>query len=111
MVRQGLRTVLESYADVEVVGEAANGEEAVARADEWQPAVVVMDINMPKLNGVDATARIKARYPHMLVIGLSVNANAEAQEAMARAGAARLLTKEAAVDELYRAIQDVLVRR
>jgi PAS domain S-box-containing protein len=111
MVRQGLRTVLESYADVEVVGEAANGEEAVAGADEWQPAVVVMDINMPKLNGVDATTRIKARHPHMLVIGLSVNANAEAQEAMARAGAARLLTKEAAVDELYRAIQDVLVRR
>ena len=72
MVRQGLRTVLDSYADIEVVGEAWNGEEAVAGTDRLRPAVVVMDINMPKMNGIEATRLIKARHPDIIVIGLSV---------------------------------------
>ena len=63
MVRQGLRTMLERYADVEVVGEACNGEEALMSSEQLKPAVVVMDINMPKMNGIEATARLKARYP------------------------------------------------
>jgi DNA-binding NarL/FixJ family response regulator len=63
-----------------------------------------MDINMPKLNGIEATARIKAAHPHIKVIGLSVNADARNQDAMLQAGADLLLTKEAAVDELHRAI-------
>jgi DNA-binding NarL/FixJ family response regulator len=108
MVRQGLRSVLESYADVEVVGEAADGVEAVTLADRLQPALIVMDINMPRKSGIDATAEIKARRPQIAVVGLSVQANGEAQEAMRKAGAAMLLTKEAAVDQLYQAIQDVL---
>ena len=108
MVRQGLRSVLDSYADIEVVGEAWNGEEAVALVERLQPAIVLMDINMPKMNGIDATIRIKARYPHTIVIGLSVNAGGANEEAMRNVGAAMLLTKEAAVDELYRAIQETL---
>jgi PAS domain S-box-containing protein len=104
MVRQGLRSVLEGYADVEVVGEAADGEEAVVLAERLKPSVVVMDINMPKKNGIDATAEIKARHPEIVVIGLSVNAAGENQSAMRQAGAAVLLTKEAAVEELYGAI-------
>ena len=108
MVRQGLRSVLDSYADIEVVGEAWNGEEAVALVERLQPALVVMDITMPKMNGIEATTRIKARYPHTIVIGLSVNAGGANEEAMKNAGAAMLLTKEAAVDELYRAIQETL---
>ena len=63
---------------------------------------------MPKLNGIEATARIKAQFPHVHIIGLSVNTEAGNQEAMQKSGAARLLTKEAAVDELYQAIQSVL---
>src|SRR6478735_7207592 len=74
MVRQGLRTMLESYADVEVVGEACDGEEALVCTEQLNPAVVVMDINMPKMNGIEATARLKARYPDVAIIGLSVNA-------------------------------------
>ncbi len=108
MVRQGLRSVLDSYADIEVVGESWNGEEAVAAAEMLQPAVVLMDINMPKMNGIEATALIKARSPGTIVIGLSVNAGGANEQAMKQAGAAMLLTKEAAVDKLYRAIQDVL---
>jgi PAS domain S-box-containing protein len=105
MVRQGLRSVLDSYADIEVVGEAWNGEEAVDAVEALQPAVVLMDINMPKLNGIEATARIKSRYPAITVIGLSVNAGGENEAAITKAGAALLLTKEAAVDELYQAIR------
>lgn len=105
MMRQGLRSVLEGYADVEVVAEAADGEQAIAAVRQFQPAVVVMDINMPRLNGVDATRHIKAEYPGILVIGLSVNADGQNGTAMEKAGAMLLLTKEAAVEQLYSAIQ------
>jgi PAS domain S-box-containing protein len=107
MVRQGLRTMLESYADVQVIGEASNGEEALTTVERLHPAVVVMDINMPKLNGIEATARLKSRFPDLIIIGLSVNAEEENQRAMKRAGASRLITKEAAVEQLYAAIKEI----
>ena len=108
MMRQGLRSVLDGYEDVEVVGEAADGEEAVRAVEQLDPRVVIMDINMPNKNGIEATAHIKSHSPSTTVIGLSVNADAENQGAMTRAGAAVLLTKEAAVEELYQAIQQAL---
>jgi PAS domain S-box-containing protein len=108
MMRQGLRSVLEGHADVQIVGEASDGVEAVAMADELRPAVVIMDINMPRLNGIEATTRIKAQHPDIRVIGLSVNAGPNNKEAMLKAGADMLLTKEAAVEELYRGIQSVV---
>lgn len=107
MVRQGLRSVMEGFPDIEIVGEASNGHEAVKLVERRQPAVVLMDINMPKLNGVEATAKIKTEYPHIAIIGLSVNAESGNQEAMKKAGAAMLLPKEAIVDELYTAILSV----
>jgi len=108
MVRQGLRSLLESYEDVEIVGEGSNGEEAIELVEQLRPALVVMDLNMPKKNGIEATARIKARWPETVVIGLSVQAGEEARRAILNAGGAVLLTKEAAVDELYRTIREVL---
>jgi PAS domain S-box-containing protein len=108
MVRQGLRSVLESYQDVAIVGEACNGEEAVSFVERLQPTVVLMDINMPKMNGIEAAAEITSRYPAIVVIGLSVNADGANETAMRKAGAATLLTKEAAVDELYRTILETL---
>jgi PAS domain S-box-containing protein len=108
MVRQGLRSVLDQYDTIEVVGEAWNGEEAVAAAAALSPTIVLMDINMPKMNGIDATAAIKARFHDMIVIGLSVQAGGANEEAMIQAGASMLLTKEAAVDELHQAIERVL---
>jgi len=108
MMRQGLRSVLEAHPDIEIVGEASDGDEALAMVHSLQPAVVVMDINMPRLNGIEATARIKAQYPGIRVIGLSVNAGPNNREAMLKAGADMLLTKEAAVEELYRGIQSVV---
>lgn len=107
MVRQGLKAVLNAYADIELVGEAGDGEEAVRLVDRLRPAVVVMDLNLPKLDGVEATRRIKLRHPETIVIGLSVNPTKENEEAIKRAGAVGLLSKEAAVEQLYETIVEV----
>ena len=104
MVRQGLRTLLSGYPELTIIGEAENGEEAISAVERLTPDVVVMDLHMPALNGCEATTIIKARHPEIVVIGLSVNADANNEKAMLKAGAACLLTKEAAVDKLYNAI-------
>ena len=105
MMRQALRSILDGYPDVELVGEAGDGLEALALVDQLHPSVVVMDINMPHMSGIKATLQIKAHHPEIFVIGLTVNAGAEIQEAMRKAGAVQCITKEAAVDDLYQAIQ------
>jgi CheY-like chemotaxis protein len=111
MVRQGLRSVLEGYTDLELVGEAGDGEEAVILAEKLRPAIVLMDINMPKMNGFEATAEIKRNNPSVTVIGLSVKADSENRSAMLKAGASMVLPKEAAVDELHTAIQTAVESR
>jgi len=111
MVRQGLRTVLESYGDIEVVGEAANGKESLECVEHLQPSVVVMDLSMPQMNGIDATMVIKARHPETIVLGLSVNASQDNRTAMTNAGASGFLAKEAAVDQLYDLIQHTIAER
>ncbi len=108
MMRQGLRSVLEGYSDVSVVGEASDGQEAVQAARELLPSIVVMDINMPKMNGIEATRRIKTINRDIVVIGLSVNAGPDTQDAMCGVGAWTVLTKEAAVEELYGTIKQAL---
>ncbi|MBX3300643.1 MAG: response regulator [Nitrospira sp.] len=108
MVRQGIRAVLDGYPDLTLVGEAANGEEAVRLVEELHPAVVVMDVNMPKLNGIEATRRITAAHPDVHVIGLSIDAETSNQHAMRAAGAQVLLTKEYAAERLYVAIQTIV---
>jgi DNA-binding NarL/FixJ family response regulator len=105
MVRQGLRGMLDDYPDIVVLGEASNGEEAVVLTDQLRPSIVLMDINMPKMGGIEATAHIKARHPETIVIGLSVQAGHESHLAMLKAGATKLLSKEAAGDQLYHAMQ------
>lgn len=108
MVRQGLRSVLDAYDDIQIIGEAQDGVEAVRLTGELRPRVVVMDISMPNMNGIEATAEIKVQYPDTTVIGLSVNADSDNADAMARAGARRLLTKEMAVESLYGAIREAV---
>ncbi|MCE3223715.1 MAG: hypothetical protein K0S58_1895, partial [Nitrospira sp.] len=110
MFRQGLRALLDGYADIDLVGEAADGEQAVLLVKELRPTVVVMDVNMPGKNGIEATAEITARYPETIVIGLSVNAGAHDQVAMVHAGAKMLLPKETAVEHLYGVIQEAVRR-
>src|SRR4030095_5917372 len=105
MFREGLRTLLQSYPDIDVVEEANDGAEALVKASTVQPAVVVMDISMPKMDGVAATRLLKTQHAHIPVLGLSVTGQGYQVEAMIKAGAEKVLTKEKAVDELYDAIQ------
>jgi DNA-binding NarL/FixJ family response regulator len=105
MVRQGVRTLLEAYPNIEVVGEAGDGEEGLRQVEMLQPSVVVMDITMPKMDGVTSTRLIKTYYPHTAVVGLSVLAQSYPIDTMIKAGAHEVITKEKAVDKLYDAIQ------
>jgi PAS domain S-box-containing protein len=104
MVRQGLRSILDAYRDISVVGEATDGEEAVAMAGLLAPDVIVMDVNMAKLDGIEATRRVKARWPGIIVVGLSVSTRAQVETLLREAGASCYVSKEAAGDELYGAI-------
>ncbi len=108
IVRQGLRAMLNGYTDIELIGEAGHGEEAVRLVDQLRPEVVVMDINMPKMGGIEATAAIKRRHPEITILGLSVNTGSDNKEAMLKAGASRLLNKESAVEQLYDAIHEAV---
>jgi len=110
MVRQGLCLMLDACPDIEVIAEASNGREALEIAQKLKPSVVVIDINMPLMNGIEATAQIRAALPDTIVIGMSVNASADNQDAMRTAGASVLLPKEAAGDQLYGAIQAAMKR-
>ena len=105
MVRQGLRCTLEGYPSIEVVGEASDGEEAVACVPKVQPTVVVMDIVMPKMDGIAATRLIKTQYPHIAIIGLSRELKDYTSYSMKKAGASEVLDKKNAVVVLYDAIQ------
>lgn len=93
IMREGLRSMLESEGEFEVVGEAMDGEVAVELSSSAQPDVILMDINMPKLNGVDATRRIKHRFPDIVVIGLSMHEDPQLEQLMYEAGASAYLSK------------------
>ena len=107
MFRQGLRTLLQSYPDIEVVDEASDGAEAVSKVSAVQPAVVVMDISMPRMDGVAATRLLKSQHDQVTVLGLSVTGQGYQVDAMLKAGAVKVLTKERAVDELYDCIKNI----
>jgi DNA-binding NarL/FixJ family response regulator len=111
VLRQGLRSIVTGYEGFEVVGEAADGMEAVELAQRLRPDVVIMDINMPKMNGIEATKRIKAKQPEIVVIGLSVHQSSNTAEAMRAAGASGYLTKENAAEVLCQAIDTATKER
>jgi len=110
MVRQGLRWLLEDHQDIRVVGEAKGGLEAIAMAHELKPDVIVMDVNMPGLNGIEATRRIVLDQPGVVVIGLSFASDPSVLAAMKDAGAYICLTKKRAAEDIYRAIVDAVNR-
>jgi DNA-binding NarL/FixJ family response regulator len=108
MMRQGLRNLLEVHSDLRVVGEAADGESALQAVRDLHPDIVVMDIGLPGMNGIEATRRIIAEFPAVKVIGLSMLLPRRFAAWMAEAGAAALLSKESVVDDLVRIIRDVI---
>ena len=104
LVRNGLSSVLRYHTELQVVGEAADGQEAVALAAALKPDVVVMDVNMPRMDGVEASKRIKRELPSTVVIGLSMHEGGEHESAMRESGAVAYLTKDSAADRLIETI-------
>jgi DNA-binding NarL/FixJ family response regulator len=105
MVRRGMRDFLSLHDDIEVVGEASDGLEAVERATRLRPDIVVMDLMMPNLDGIDATSRIKASLPEIEVIALTSFIEEARVVAAIEAGASGFLLKDAEADELAAAIR------
>ncbi len=105
MTRQGLRTMLERQGDMEVVGEASNGRDAIALVRDNRPDVVVMDITMPVLNGMEATHHIHKECPGTKVVILSMHASHEHIAGVLRAGATGYVLKDSPFEELVHAIR------
>lgn len=107
LLRQGLRALLEQEADIEVVAEVADGRAVVQRSRELRPDVVVMDIGMPELNGIEATRRIRRQIPGIRIVGLSMHTSQRMVVEMLRAGADGYVAKLSAFEEVVRAVRAV----
>jgi DNA-binding NarL/FixJ family response regulator len=107
MVRKGLRLLLGEQADMEVVGEADNGREAVALVRQLRPDVIVMDVSMPELNGLKATGKIKELCPDVKILTLTRHTDDGYLQQLLQAGASGYVLKKSADEELVRAIRAV----
>lgn len=107
LVREGTRRILEAAGGIDVVGEAADGEEAVALVERCDPDVAIIDIGMPLLNGIEATRRIKMTHPHVSVLVLTVHDDDQYIFALLEAGAAGYLLKDVEGRQLVQAVEAV----
>ena len=108
IVRQGLALLLAGDPDMGVVGEAEDYRTTIKLIEEFSPQVVIMDISMPDLNGVEATRRILSKYPRIKIIALSMHSDSLFVLNMLNAGASGYLLKDCALDELAKAIRTVV---
>ena len=108
ILRQGLRTLLEQEKDIQIVGEADNGRSSVKLTGELAPDVVIMDVAMPDLNGIDATRRITEADPRTRVLALSMHSDGRYVKGMLQAGARGYILKDCAAEELTHAICTVM---
>ena len=111
ILRNGLRSLLEEQPDMQVVAEAENGRKTVRLAREVKPDVVIMDISMPDLNGIEATRKVLAERPGTRVIALSMHSDRQMVRGMLRAGASGYLIKDCAFEELTQCIRAVVSNR
>src|SRR5215475_11075859 len=107
VVRQGFKMILSAQSDMEIVGEAGNGREAVERAEELRPDIVVMDVAMPELNGIEATRRLIEALPHTRVLALSMHKDNVYVREILRAGARGYLLKDSPAGDLVAAVRAV----
>ncbi|MBA4373014.1 MAG: DNA-binding response regulator [Thermodesulfovibrio sp.] len=111
IVRDGLRTLLQKYPEIEVIGEAEDGRSTVELTRELSPDVVIMDIAMPDMNGIEATRRITGEKPGVKVVALSMHSDKRFVSEMLKAGASAYLLKHSAFEELVTAIMTVRENR
>ena len=107
LVRQGFKMILSAQPDMQIVGEAANGREAVEAGQKLQPDVVLMDVTMPELNGIEATRRLVTASPRTRVLALSMHKDAVYVREILRAGARGYLLKDSADADLIAAVRSV----
>ena len=107
IVRQGIRSTFKNHPIVSIVGDAATGTEAIAKTRKLSPDIVLMDINMPEMNGLEATAVIRKQFPAVKVVALTVHDTHQYVVQILRSGAQGYVLKDASPDELARAIQAV----
>ncbi len=105
VVRSGLKMLLAGEADVEIVGEAGSGSEAVTRAGSARPDVILMDIGLPDMSGIEAARQIKSNYPDISIVALTIHEDEEYFFKMLEAGASGYVPKRAAPEELLTAIR------
>ena len=108
LIREGLRSLLSSDPDLDVVGEAEDGREAVWQAEKSSPALVLMDLSMPRMGGVEATRQIKKRWPNIKILALTISDSEEYVQAALQAGADGYILKDSTHAELIQAIRYVL---
>ena len=107
IVRTGIKMVVEKMADIKIVGEATNGQQAIDMALDLKPDVVLMDVNMPRISGLEATRKITQSDPYIRIIILTIHAQNPYPNQLLDAGATGYLTKGCAADELEKAIREV----
>jgi DNA-binding NarL/FixJ family response regulator len=100
VARAGLRELFSERPELQVVGEAANGVEAISQATALQPDVIVMDVSMPQMNGIEATRQIHRTLPHIRIVGLSTYDDEDIKRSMREAGAEAYFTKNESTDRL-----------
>ena len=105
ILRQGIAAILRDQGDLDIIGEASDGEAAVLMARELRPDVIVMDVSMPRMDGIEATRLIKSEQPEVRVVALSMHIREDMDHAMRKAGAAVYLTKGCPADELIAAVR------
>jgi DNA-binding NarL/FixJ family response regulator len=108
IVRLGLRTLLETELDIQVVGEAADGLEAIRMVEQWSPDIAILDLMMPRMNGIEAARQIRAQFPHIRIVLLSMfDSESYVVEALS-SGADAYVLKQSTTDDLVRAVREVL---
>ena len=106
ITRSGIKTLISVYDDLTLVGEAANGAEAITMCDEVSPDVILMDINMPVIDGIEATAKIREKYPNIKIIALTSYVDKKLVTSILKAGAISYIIKNISPDELVKTIRD-----
>jgi DNA-binding NarL/FixJ family response regulator len=110
LVRTALRTIVDRYSNLQVIGEAVDGPDAIRAVGDLAPHLVLMDMTMPGMNGIEATAEIKRRYPHVRVLIVTMHNSEEYIRASLEAGADGYVVKDAGMDEFRAAIRQALRR-